>query len=145
LNNNNTRSFKYTPDPNAVGNSHGNDIAVIRYADILLSRAEALNELNGPTQEALDLIQEVRDRAGLTTPLNLSDYTKETLRDRILDERGWELYAEKVRRQDLLRHGKFISSAKARGITIADDHHKLFPIPQTEINANPLCEQNPGY
>ncbi|WP_339738392.1 RagB/SusD family nutrient uptake outer membrane protein [uncultured Sunxiuqinia sp.] len=145
LNNNNTRSFKYVPDPDAVGNSHGNDIAVIRYADILLSRAEALNELNGPTQEALDLIQEIRDRAGLTTPLVLGDYTKESLRDRILDERGWELYAEKVRRQDLLRHGKFVSSAKARGIAIADEHHKLFPIPQTEINANPLCEQNSGY
>lgn len=101
--------------------------------------------MNGPTQEALDLIQEVRDRAGLTTPLVLGDYTKESLRDRILDERGWELYAEKVRRQDLLRHGKFVSSAKARGIAIADEHHKLFPIPQTEINANPLCEQNSGY
>ena len=88
----------------------------------------------------------VRDRAGLTTPLNLADYpTKESLRDRILDERGWELFGEKVRRQDLLRMGKFISSAKARGITIADDHHKLFPIPQTEITANSLCEQNPGY
>lgn len=145
LNQNNTRSFKYTPDVNAIANKNGNDIAVIRYSDILLSRAEALNELNGPTQEVLDLIQQVRDRARLTTPLVLSDFTKETLRDRILDERGWEFYGEKMRRQDLLRHGKFISSAKARGIAIADDHHKLFPIPQTEINANPLCEQNKGY
>ncbi|WP_286860840.1 RagB/SusD family nutrient uptake outer membrane protein [Proteiniphilum sp. UBA5510] len=40
---------------------------------------------------------------------------------------------------------KFISSAKARGIAHAADHHKLFPIPQTEINANSLCVQNPGY
>lgn len=145
LNSNNTRSFKYTPDPNAVGNSNGNDLAVIRYADILLSRAEALNELNGPSQDVLDLIQMVRDRAKLTTPLVLADYTKESLRDRILDERGWELYGEKVRRQDLIRQGKFVSSAKARGISIADDHHKLFPIPQTEINTNRLCKQNPGY
>lgn len=146
LNQDNTRSFKYAPDVNAVGNSHGNDLAVIRYADILLSRAEALNELNGPTQESLDLIQMVRNRAGLTTPLKLSDYpNKESLRNRILDERGWELFGEKVRRQDLLRTDKFISSAKARGITIADDHHKLFPIPQTEITANSLCKQNPGY
>jgi starch-binding outer membrane protein, SusD/RagB family len=145
LNQNNTRPFKFVPDVNAVANSHGNDLPVIRYADILLSRAEALNEISGPTQEALDLIQMVRNRAGLKTPLVLANYTKETLRDHILNERGWELYIEKVRRQDLLRHGKFISSAKARGITIADDHHKLFPIPQTEINANKLCIQNPGY
>jgi hypothetical protein len=77
--------------------------------------------------------------------LNLSDYTKETLRDRILDERGWEFFGEKLRRQDLLRMDKFISSAKARGLTHAADYHKLFPIPQTEMNANPLCKQNPGY
>ncbi len=146
LNQDNCRSFKYPPDVNAVGNSNGNDIAVIRYADVLLSRAEALNELNGPNQETLDLIQQVRNRAGLTTPLKLADYsTKEKLRDRILDERGWELFGERSRRQDLLRMDKFVSYAKARGIAIADDHHKLFPIPQTEINANPLCEQNPGY
>lgn len=145
LNQNNTRSFKYTPDPAAVSNDHGNDIAVIRYADILLSRAEALNELNGPTKESLDLIQDVRDRAGLTTPLDLTSFTKESLRQRILDERGWEFYGEKLRRQDLIRNGSFVSNAKARGITIADDHHQLFPIPQTEITANPLCEQNIGY
>ncbi len=145
LNQNNTRPFKFVPDVNAVGNSQGNDLPVIRYADILLARAEALNELNGPNQETLDLIQMVRTRAGLTTPLILASYSKESLRDRILAERGWELYIEKVRRQDLIRMGKFVSSAQARGIKIADDHHKLFPIPQTEINANSLCEQNPGY
>lgn len=145
LNQNNTRPFKFVPDINAVANSHGNDLPVIRYADILMARAEALNELNGPTQGALDLIQMVRNRAGLKTPLVLSSYTKESLRDHILNERGWEFYIEKLRRQDLLRHGKFISSALARGLKNADDHHKLFPIPQTEINANPLCVQNPGY
>ena len=145
LNQDNTRSFKYVPDPAAVSNDHGNDIAVIRYADILLSRAEALNELNGPSQEELDLIQMVRTRAGLTTPMVLANFTKETLRQRILDERGWEFYGEKLRRQDLLRNGTFVSNAKARGITIADDHFKLFPIPQTEITANKLCKQNPGY
>lgn len=145
LNQNNTRSFKYPPDVNAIGNSNGNDIAVIRYADILLSRAEALNELNGPNQESLDLIQKVRTRAGLITPLVLADYTKETLRDRILDERGWEFFGEKLRRQDLIRMDKFINSAKSRGIAHAADYHKLFPIPQTEINANSLCVQNPGY
>lgn len=145
LNQDNTRSFKYPPDPNSIGNSHGNDLAVIRYADILLSRAEALNEISGPTQESLDLIQLVRTRAGLTTPLKLADYTKTTLRDRILSERGWEFFGERLRRQDLIRMDKFVSSAQARGIKNADDHHKLFPIPQTEITANSLCTQNPGY
>lgn len=153
LNDNNTRMFKYVPDVNADGNANGNDIPVIRYADILLSRAEALNELSEtPTQEMLDLIQEVRDRAGLTTKLKLEDFTKETLRDLILQERGWEFYGENLRRQDLLRHNKFIEYAQKRKddgvykITVdLDDHFKLFPIPQTEIDSNPLCKQNPGY
>lgn len=145
LNQDNTRAFKYVPDPNSLGNSAGIDVPIIRYADILLSRAEALNELSGPTKEALDLIQMVRNRAGLTTPLVLATYTKETLRDHILKERGWEFYMERLRRQDLIRHGKFISSAQGRGITNAVEYRKLFPIPQTEINGNKLCVQNPGY
>lgn len=145
LNANNTRSFKYWPDVNAQGNENGNDIPQIRYADILLARAEALNELNGPTQESIDLINMVRNRANLGD-LQLSDFgSKDALRDHILKERGWEFYSERKRRQDLIRHGKFISSAHERGITNAQDYHVRMPIPQIEIDANALCEQNPGY
>jgi hypothetical protein len=140
----NVRSLKYW-DNATVGNHSGNDVPVIRYADILLTRAEALNELNGPTQEALDLINLVRTRAGIGN-LTLDVATsKNILRDMILRERGWEFYSEGLRREDLLRHNKFISLAVARGVATASDKHKLFPIPQTEIDANPLCEQNPGY
>lgn len=140
----NVRSLKYW-DNATVGNHSGNDVPVIRYADILLSRAEALNELSGPAQEALDLINQVRTRAGIGN-LTLADATgKEVLRDLILRERAWEFYSEGLRREDLLRHNKFISSAIARGISVAADKHKLFPIPQTEIDANPACKQNDGY
>lgn len=140
----NVRSLKYW-DNATVGNHSGNDVPIIRYADILLSRAEALNELTGPTQEALDLINQVRKRAGIAD-LTMTDATgKDVLRDLILRERAWEFYAEGLRREDLLRHNKFISLAKARGITAAADKHKLFPIPQTEIDANRACEQNPDY
>ncbi|PWV45395.1 RagB/SusD family nutrient uptake outer membrane protein [Chitinophaga sp. S165] len=140
----NVRSLKYW-DNATVGNHSGNDVPIIRYADILLSRAEALNEVNGPTQEALDLINQVRKRAGIVN-LTLAEATsKEITRDLILRERAWEFYSEGLRREDLLRHDKFISLAKARGITAAADKHKLFPIPQTEIDANPACKQNPDY
>lgn len=145
LNNNNTRSFKYWPDPNAIGAAHGNDIPEIRYADILLSEAEALNELNGPNQKSIDLINQVRARAGLPGK-SLSDFSsEETLRDQILNERGWEFYSEGQRRVDLIRMGKYITSAHERGISNAQDFHKLFPIPQVAMDANPLLEQNPGY
>lgn len=140
----NVRSLKYW-DNATVGNHSGNDVPVIRYADILLSRAEALNELTGPNQDILNLINEVRDRAGLDD-LTLAEATgKEVLRDLILRERGWEFYSEGLRREDLLRHDKFISLAKARGVTTAADKHKVFPIPQSEIDANPACKQNEDY
>ncbi len=149
----NIRLFKYTPDINAVANDHGNDIPVFRLADIILARAEALNELNGPSQEVLDLLQEVRDRAGLTDKLSLGTFTKESLRDRIFQERSWELAGENHRREDLIRQGKFIEVAKARalkqyGESVSgkiDEHFLVFPIPQTEIDANKLCRQNDGY
>lgn len=144
MNDDNTRMFKYVPDINAVANAHGNDIPVIRYADILMARAEALNELNGPTDEAISLINRIRNRAKVE-PIKLAGFTKESLRNQILEERGWEFYGENLRRQDLLRHRKFIEYAKNRGVKNADEHHMLFPIPQTEIDANPLCKQNPGY
>jgi hypothetical protein len=138
------RSFKYPEDPNGLGDVTGNDFPLLRYADILLSRAEALNELNGPNQESLDLINQVRDAAGLPG-LVLTDFPDKTsLRDHILLERGWEFHTEALRRQDLIRMGKFISWAQQRGKP-AKDYMVLFPIPQREIDANPNLEQNPGY
>jgi len=140
----NLRSLKYW-DNATVGNHSGNDVPLIRYADILLTRAEALNELNGPTQAALDLINLVRTRAGLTNLTLVQATSKDVLRSLILRERGWEFFTEGKRREDLLRMDKFISNAQARGIAAAAEKHRLFPIPQTEIDANPACKQNPGY
>jgi len=133
----NARCLKYWDNATA-GNHSGNDVPIIRYADILLTKAEALNELNGPTQESLDLINEVRSRAGIAD-LTLADATdKDVYRDLILRERGWEFVAEGKRREDLLRHGKFISLALARGVTNAAEKHKLFPIPQSERDVNKI-------
>ena len=141
----NDQSFPYKSpfDPNSVGFNAGNDIPEIRYSDILLSRAEALNELSGPSQEAIDLINEVKIRAG-ATPLSLAGLTQESLREAILQEREWEFYFEAKAREDQIRHGVFISRAQARGAN-AQDFRRLFPIPQTELDANGLLEQNPGY
>ncbi len=136
--------FKYGPDPNASGVNGGMDFPVIRYADILMSRAEALNELNEPNQESIDLINMIRNRAGID-PVELVDFaSKEELRDYIFQERLWEFYFECKSREDMIRHGTFISSAQARGLS-AQNYMVLYPIPQTEIESNPNCEQNPGY
>lgn len=140
----NPRPFKYWPADDFAGPGYGNDVPDIRYADILLSRAEALNELNGPTQEAIDLINEIRTRAGLID-LDLSNFpSKEDLNTHILEERGWEFWWEGKRRHDLIRHNKFIPQAQQRGLP-AKDHHVRFPIPQFALDANPLLTQNEGY
>ncbi len=139
------RSVKFTPDPNALGAQHGNDMPILRYAEVLVSRAEALNELQGPNQTSIDLLNEVRARAGVPA-YDLADFpTKESLRDQILVERGWEFFTEGLRRQDLIRHGKYISSAQERGKSLAQPHHVLFPLPQPELDANPALKQNAGY
>lgn len=141
---NDVRSFKYWPDQNAVGEAMGNDIVYIRYADVLLCRAEALNELSGPNQESIDLINEIRTRAKASL-LTISTYsTKSDLRDFILAERGREFYSEGLRREDLIRHDKFISSARQRGYA-AKDHQVVYPIPLQQIDANPKLKQNEGY
>ena len=141
---NNVRSFKYTPDATGTADRFGNDIPYIRLSDILLSKAESLNEINGPTQEAIDLINRVRTRAKVAL-LKLADYTtKEKLRDFILEERAKEFYSEGKRREDLVRHNKFIQQALDRKIN-AKPHQVLYPFPTAQIDNNPNLKQNDGY
>lgn len=141
--NNQSFPFKHVWDPNSIGASQGNDVPVIRYADILLSRAEALNQLSGPSQEVIDLINLVRNRAQ-ATPLVLAGFDQTSLRDAILQERKREFFFEGKGREDEIRQDVFISRAVARGKN-AKPYHVLFPIPTTELDANSLLEQNEGY
>ncbi|MGD1891705.1 MAG: RagB/SusD family nutrient uptake outer membrane protein [Cyclobacteriaceae bacterium] len=143
LGNDQSLSLKYEFDPNATGAGMGNDIPVVRYADILLSRAEALNEVNGPTQEAIDLINQVRARANASL-LSLGDFTQESIRDQIFQERRWEFYLEGKSREDQIRQCTFISGGQARGKN-AQPFHVRFAIPQLDVDANPDIEQNDGY
>ena len=117
---------------------------VIRYAEVLLSYAEAENEINGPTTSAVDAVKLITDRAGVTIPASATS-TKEAFRTYLLEERGRELFCEGQRRQDLIRHGVYISRARARGNN-AQDYQVLFPIPQVAITeAGGILEQNLGY
>ncbi len=132
-------------DQNALQNDAGNDQIVVRYADILLSRAEALNHINGgPTQESVDLVNMVRKRSNLAGYTMAQAGSESNFNDLILKERGWEFYSEALRREDLIRNGVFISRARDRGKN-AKDYQVLFPIPQQELNSNPSLTQNEGY
>ncbi len=139
----NSRSLKFW-DNDQTGNFCGADFPYIRYADILLCRAEALNEINGPTQEAVDLVNRVRTRS-IDDPYTLAEVgNKADFRAVILKERGWEFYSEGKRREDLIRQGKYVEYAQNRGVN-AQPYQVFFPYPQTEIDANPELVQREGY
>lgn len=142
---NNRRYMKFF-DPNATGNFHGCDFPVIRYADILLTRAEALNQLNQSVGEAKNLVIQVRERAGLTDHSIVDNAAAgDDLRDVILLERAKEFIHEAKRREDLMRHDLLIPNAESRGITVDGQHRNRFPIPANEANNNDLIEQDTGY
>jgi starch-binding outer membrane protein, SusD/RagB family len=117
---------------------------LLRYADIFLIYAEALNELNRTT-EAYAFINPLRKRAGLAdlaTGLNQT-----TFRDALHKERRAEMFAESSRWFDLVRWGKLVSTMKALNDPLSQiaEKHVLFPIPQSEMDRNPALKQNTGW
>lgn len=117
---------------------------VLRFADVLLMKAEALNEL-GRTNEAEAPLNLVRRRAGLGDVTGLS---QPAMRDTILHERRVELAFEGKRWFDLIRvdGGQYgLDFLHSIGKTNATKDRLLLPIPQAEIDANPNLTQNPGY
>ena len=140
--------IKYGEDPEDTGSGSSIDYIVLRYADVLTLQAEALaRKANSVTQEAVDLLNMVRQRAGIPT-YKVGDFgSLESFLDAVLTERGHELYFEGWRRSDLIRHGKFIEYAKLyKKSRTAAPHHVLFPLPQKIINeGRGLVIQNEGY
>lgn len=148
--------FKYDQDPSTNGNFAKNDVIVLRYAEAILAYAEAINETEGPTSEAIRLVNLVRKRAGLDGIETLDNGSKvagrDALRDAILEERGHELYCEGVRHMDLVRMGKFVEYGKrglskyAAGKYNEDPNRCVFPIdPQLVIDSKGIIEQNEAY
>jgi starch-binding outer membrane protein, SusD/RagB family len=117
---------------------------VLRYADVLLMKSEALNEL-GRTTDAEAPLNEVRARAGLDP---VSGLNQEAFREKVLHERRMELAFEGHRWFDLVRvkNGQWgLQFLHSIGRTNATEKHLLFPIPQAERDVNPNLTQNPGY
>ncbi|MBD0296585.1 MAG: RagB/SusD family nutrient uptake outer membrane protein, partial [Flavisolibacter sp.] len=114
---------------------------VIRYADVLLMLAEALNE-NGKTDEALTYLNLVRKRAGLP---NYTGLTQADAREKIYLERRLELSFEGHRWFDLVRTGRALQVMAPYGMKA---YMTVFPIPITQIqliNDRTIFPQNPGY
>ncbi|GGH48537.1 hypothetical protein GCM10007423_49830 [Dyadobacter endophyticus] len=139
----NVASKKYADPKGSTTYLDGHVFPIIRYADILMSRAEALNELNGPNAESIQLINQVKARSKATLLGAAGTFTKDGLRDQILKERGWEFFFECKRREDLIRMGKYQSvvntylSSIGKAPRIDINKHKYFPYPQTQVDLNP--------
>lgn len=157
---------KYIPEP-IINNNHAGSVrrvfAIMRYAEILLNKAEILNEINGPTAEVCDLLDQIRHRAGITG--NVADRTdlntKEAMRNFIHKERTVEFCFEEQRFWDVKRWG-VAEEALGRpifGVDIAQDgtisrkvaqtrvfeaKMYLYPIPQSEVWKTNIAN-NPGW
>ena len=123
---------------------------VMRYADVLLLQAEALNEQNN-TAGAVPLINQVRQRVGLA-PLVAATFTQTTMRAQIMHERVTELTGEEQRWFDIKRWGLLDTQAGIDQLTARDPHFssfqlnksRLLPLPRTDVDLLKLT-QNPGY
>ncbi len=159
-------------NPASSGNAAGQstNTVIIRYAEVLLIKAEAENELNGPTDAAYDAINQVRRRAYWSPYLNiqntpsdgsdleLSGLTQEEFRERLREERRLEFVLEGQRWFDLIRWHilvKYVKSntptdeetlgTKTTKIQNVSKKNYLLPLPQEQIILNPNLEQNWGY
>lgn len=138
---------------------------IYRYADVLLMLAETLNEQSYQPGLPFDLLNEVRERAGLD-PLTSTDVpNQEAFRDALAHERRVELAFENHRWFDLVRTGKAVEVMTAFGIKekanptltppdflpydeesfVLDENELVYPIPSNELVINPNLKQNPGY
>ncbi|MGN0028363.1 MAG: RagB/SusD family nutrient uptake outer membrane protein [Marinilabiliaceae bacterium] len=114
------------------------DFPLFRAAEAYLNIAEAvLRGGEGASESADSYVNKVRERAGVS-PLSGVKL------DDVLDERGREFLLECQRRTDLIRFGKFIIGGWDCGPTNRPEKYKYYPIPQTELTANPNLT-NPEY
>jgi len=132
------------------------NVPMIRYAEVLLIYAEAQNELGGPTQEAVDGLKQIRDRAGLETP-TLGEFDQNSFREAVWRERWHELAYEGITWFDMIRLRKvfneqtgefddFVGHINLSSNEALQERHFLFPLPVQEMLNNPNLEvQNPGY
>lgn len=161
---------KYAESHFADANFSNVNWYLLRYSDVLLLYAEALNEWHkAPTTEAYAAVNMVRRRAfGL--PVNVASsvadlptgLSYEAFQQAVQDERSYELCFEGHRRQDLVRWGKYYEAIMQTASDLVEWHeqmpslyliaehtvkgkHELLPIPQRDLDLMPLCDQNPNW
>lgn len=140
------RVMKYYPDYANYTTTSSNELVFFRWADVLLMMAEAdLNGVSGGAADALTIVNALHGKRGAAPLATLTLVNKGNLYDgtTLLSERQKEMYFESVRREDLIRYGVFLQPWALK--TADDPKFLLFPIPATQLIANPNLKQNPGY
>ena len=147
--------LKYGKDGDMTGAYSGVDLVIYRYADVLLTLAECITRNSSVTSEAINLVNRVRNRAGLGNLAETQTSSKDVFLKAILAERGHEFWLEGLRRQDLIRFGLYhqlanqrIAAANAGGksyFTVTEAHNRFW-IPQAFIDeSKSAIKQNAGY
>lgn len=139
------RVGKYEFEP-GIGAHMSNDFVIFRYADVLLLKAEALWRQNSSSAEALSLVNQIRARSGV-------DGFDALTAERLLAERGRELFYEQTRRQDLIRFDGIAGGGTRytdpwkykHSSAVGQEHLIVMPIPENQLQANSNLVQNPGY
>ena len=139
---------------NYYSNEPNDNYVLFRYAEVLLNRAEALNEVGYPNAEVVDILNQIRARAADPTfrfgacsgipAISLTDAPSQAaMRTLIRNEKRRETTQEGLRWFDLLRWDNGAGALAAIGLT--DARKLLFPIPQADRDRNPNLTQNSSY
>ncbi len=150
---------KYSTSANPIYYWNDNNFRSLRYADMLLLYAEALNEVSGPNSEAIECVNRVRRRVNLPDIQSSTYYNgalittdKNAFREHLKIERALETSLECVRWIDLKRWGlddqATIDELKSRDADFNNfiiGKSDCMPLPQTEVDNNPNLKQNPNY
>ena len=148
---------KYTRHVGTTANGNGraseNNYSMMRYAEVLLIAAEALNETSPGSTEAEGYVNRVRARArnGSAFPADVSGLSQNDFRTLVLEDRKWELAFEFKRWYDIARRTMGTEVFSASGLEGAKPNFDpnqdyLFPLPADELERNPnLMPNNPGY
>ncbi|MDE5621699.1 MAG: RagB/SusD family nutrient uptake outer membrane protein, partial [Alistipes sp.] len=154
---------KYVQSANAIANNDKSNINwyILRYSDVLLLFAEALNESGGSIVDAVDAVNAVRRRGFGDMSHDLSyGLSRDALREAIRKERAYELCFEGHRKQDLIRWGIYYDTVIETAQELVDwyssanyavrnyiirGRHELLPIPLRDLDLMTKCNQNPGW
>lgn len=142
------RSIKFYPNPNeysAYNRYQSNDVPIFRYADIILTKAEAIKR--GATATNGDTPQSLFNQIRSYVHAPLLDHNPSL--QEILDERGREFFDENWRRNDMIRFGTFESEYGFHKHSNPDARFdktcRILPVPDDILKENTNWEQNPGY